>query len=354
MKKLIARTLFFLFAISFNFVSAKQEEPDPLYLYSEPQDYTAVEKDIKVKDPRTLNEKLRAKLHLKPTKKIYLHNIDKSAQPVTEEDYLKFAEDKKRADFEIPQPVFEAENDLILPDPKFRVIRYNTPPGQRNIDLRKLVGQRRSASLGILSPDKTKMVYTQASFYPQFNQTACEAFYIPIENTDDAYDVLYNTNVIQREMKPIISTGTDELRNFEFKTLYPLDWSEDGTKIAFKEKIGSNLHGTWKTNVIVYDFETEKTIRLNAVREAIIYWWRQNKQIELKDFMWDIYPVGWSKSSPDRIIVYAYAYTEDKPFFLGTWSIDYNESKSKLESIDSTDVEIGLHGFGLKRIKLEN
>ena len=34
-------------------------------------------------------------------------------------------------------------------------------------------------------------------------------------------------------------------------------------------------------------------------------------------------------------------------------SIDYNEEKSQLISIDSTNVEIDLNGFGLKEVKLE-
>ena len=62
-------------------------------------------------------------------------------------------------------------------------------------------------------------------------------------------------------------------------------------QIAFKEKIGSNADDTWQTNLIVYDFTSKNWKRLTAVREAVIYWWRQNKQIELKDYMWDIFPV---------------------------------------------------------------
>lgn len=354
MFKLFTSIFLLMFLCSIQNAFAKQADIDPLYLYSEPLDSSKIEQKVEVKDPRTLNEKVRAKLHLKPTKKIYLHNIDKSNQPVTIDDYYKMAADKKRSEFEIPKPIFEPEKDIILPDPKFRVIRYNTPPGQRNFDVTKLVAQRRVSSPGILSPDKTKMVYTQAFFYPQYKQTGCAAYYIPVKNTEDAYDILYNTNVIQQEMKPIVRSGMDETQDFQFMTLYPIDWSIDGTKIAFKEKIGSNLEETWKTNIVVYDFERGKVTRLSAVREAIIYWWRQNKQIELKDYMWDIYPIGWSKEDHNRLIVYAYAYTNSSPLFLGTWSIDYNNVKSKLESINSTEVEIDLHGLGLKQIKLEN
>lgn len=355
------RSKFFLTAISVLFLFstityAKEKMPDPLYKTSETLDYTKIEKEpVKEKDPRTLNEKLREKLHLPPTKKVYYHNLDRSNAPVTVDDYYKLAIEKKRKDFEIPLPEFSNDGDIILPDPQFRVIKYNTPPGQRNIDLTQLVARRTVSSPGILSPDKTKMVYTKCFYYPKFAQTSSAAYFIPINpDIKDVYDVLYRTNVMEGDTAPIFSIGMDGVQKYQFKTLYPIDWSKDSSKIAFKEKIGSNQHETWQTNIIIYDFNFQKWKRLTAVREAVIYWWRQNKQIELNDYMWDIYPIGWDKNNPDRIIVYAYAFTTDKPLFLGTWSIDYNEDKSSLISIDSTYAQIDLNGFGLKEIKMEH
>ncbi len=348
--------LLFISVLFFQYpIFAKQNEiPDPLFLNSPVLDSSNSLPQKKEVDNRTINEKFREKFHLPPTKKIYYHNIDKSNQPVTMDDYYKIAADKKRKDFVVPKPIFTAENDIILPDPHYRVIRYNTPPGQRNIDLSSIVNTRTAKSPGILSPDKTKMVYTQANFYPEFSQTSSEAFFIPVSNQNDAYDALFMTNIIQQQMKPIVSSGFDSIQNYQFKTLFPIDWSKDSSKIAFKEKIGSNINQTWVTNVIIYDFNSHKAKKLTAVREAIIYWWRQNKQIDLKDYLWDIFPVGWDKNNPDRLIVYAYAFSSAKPLFLGTWSIDFNEEKSSLVSIDSTDVEIDLNGFGLKEIKFEH
>lgn len=353
--KLFIAVLTFLLASSI-FVLAKENMPDPLYLNSDVLDYSKIEKTVeKPKDPRTLNEKIRAKLHLPPTKKIYYHNIDRSNFPVTMDDYFALSAEKKRNDFEIPQPSFEQNGDVILPDPHYRVIRYNSPPGQRNIDLTQLVSQRVASSPGILSPDKAKMVYTKSFFYPRSMQTASAAYYIPVNNSiSDAYDALYLTNVMQGNPQSIFSVGMDSFKRFRYVTLFPIDWSKDSSKIAFKEQIGSNIHETWITNVIIYDFNSMSWKRLTAVREAIIYWWRQNKQIEINDYLWDIFPIGWDKSNPDRLIVYAYAFTKDNPLFLGTWSIDYNEEKSMLVSIDSTDIQIDLNGFGLKEIKMEN
>ncbi len=347
--------LLVLFCISGINCLSKENIPDPLYLNSPVLDSSKIEEPVKESDPRTLNEKLREKLHLPKTKKIYYHNIDKSHIPLTMEDYHTAAADKKRKDFEIPEPIFTSEDDIIIPDSHYRVIRYNTPPGQRNIDLSQIVSKRTVSSAGILSPDKTKMVYTKCFFYPKLSQTSSSAYYIPVNKRyKDAYDALYMTNVMEGDTKSIVKTGMDEIQTYQFKTLFPIDFSKDSTKIAFKEKIGSNLEETWQTNVIIYDFKTKSWKRLLAVREAIIYWWRQNKQIDLKDYMWDIFPIGWDKNNPERLIVYAYAFTKDNPLFLGTWSIDYNEEKSMLISIDSTNVEIDLNGFGLKEIKFEN
>lgn len=345
-----------LFIFSSFCVFAKENLPDPLYRSSDTLDYTKIEKEPeKEKDPRTLNEKLREKLHLPPTKRIYYHHIDKSNMPVTIDDYYQYAQDKKRKDFEIPLPKFTQDEDIILPNPHFRVVKYNTPPGQRNIDLKQLVARRTVSSPGILSPDKTKMVYTKSFFYPRLVQTSSAVYSIPINpNITDAYDILYRTNVMEGDVAPLFTVGMDTQQKYQYKTLYPIDWSSDSSKIAFKEKIGSNIHDTWKTNVIIYDFDLKQWKRLTAVREAIIYWWRQNKQIELNDYMWDIFPIGWDKNNPDRIVVYAYAFTSGKPLFLGTWSIDYNEDKSALISIDSTYVQIDLNGYGLKEVKLEH
>ena len=350
MKK--ALLLFSILAFS-TVAIAKDNAPDPLYLATPPLNPDDFKKEEKVKDPRTFSERFRAKFNLPPTKKIYLHNIDKSGQPITMDDYYKLAIDKKRKDFIVPTPVFNQEEDIILPNPQFRVIRYNTPPGQRNIDLRKIVANNKANSPGILSPDKTKMVYTQSVFLRMFSQTASHAYYIPVANPNDAYDVLFNTNVVQQQMDPILSVGFEEIQQNQFKTLFPIDWSKDSRKIAFKEKVGSNIEQTWQTNVVVYDFETKRVKRLTAVREAIVYHWR-SKDIDLKNYMWDIFPVGWDKNNPDRMIVYAYAFTTGQPMFLGTWSIDSNENKSELISIDSTQVEIDLNGYGLKEIKLEH
>lgn len=323
-------------------------------------------------------EKYKETVQTKNTRRYKAYLLDKEYQPKLEEDYQYMAQEIKRYEIEPPKPILENHPKIIMPNMHYRVVSFNSPPGQRDIDISRIIYDKTAVSPAILSPDKTKMVYTKCFFYPKFVQTSAAAYFIPIQeesdaynvagenqiniyvmtevtNTADAYTILVNRNNIQQDMTPIVTVGMDTVNQYKFTTLFPLDWSKDSQKIAFKEKMGSNMYGTWITNIIVYNFKTQSWKRLSAVREAIIYWWRVNQKIELKDYMWDIFPVGWDKNNYNRLIVYAFAYTKDKTRYkyLGTWSIDYNEESSALVD-DNGVIDIDLNGFGLQEIPSQN
>lgn len=309
-------------------------------------------KENKVKDPRTLNEKIRGKLHLPKTRKIYYHNLDMSHQPRTNIDYKLMAADVKRADFKIPEPIYQKKPKFIIPDPHYRVVFYNTPPGARRMELNNLYKFRKVDSQSILSPDKQRLVYTSVYYYPKLVQTGYDAHYIKVKEGVSIPDALKKTYITQQEMEPIVSSVNDKLDEYRLATLFPLDWSKDGNKIAFKEQIGSTVDGIWETNVVVYDFNTKTVRRLDTIREAVEYYWRVNFGIDLGQYMWDLYPLGWSAEDENRIVFYAYAFSKTKPYFLGTWSIDFEETTSRLISIDETSVPISVNGYGLQLIEL--
>ncbi|MBR6162479.1 hypothetical protein IKQ26_01125 [bacterium] len=311
-----------------------------------------MKKEKKPKDPRTLNEKVRRKLHLPKTRKIYYHNLDLSRQPMTNIDYKLMAADVKRENFKIPEPVYQKKPKFVIPDPHYRVVFYNTPPGARRFELNGLYKYRKLDSQSILSPDKQRIVYTSVYYYPKLVQTGYDAHYIKVKEGVSIPDALKKTYITQQEMKPIVSSVNDKLDEYRLATLFPLDWSKDGSKIAFKEQIGSTVDGVWETNVIVYDFNTEQTYRLDTLREAVEYYWRVNFGIDITKYMWDLYPVGWSAEDENRIVFYAYAFSKTKPYFLGTWSIDFEETSSRLISIDETFVPISVNGYGLRLIEL--
>lgn len=54
---------------------------------------------------------------------------------------------------------------------------------------------------------------------------------------------------------PILSTDKSITDGYSFRTLTPIDFSPDGSKLLVKEKIGYSKDGIWQTNAIVYDLQ---------------------------------------------------------------------------------------------------
>lgn len=153
---------------------------------------------------------------------------------------------------------------------------------------------------------------------------------------------------INEGRKTIYRSQMDSLDLDVQKTLTVIDWSADGKKIAFKEKVSYTPEGLWRTNLLVYNLETGKIKELSEVREAIQYYWRENHNLYLKDYRWDIYPIGWDALNPERIIVFAYAATGEKPKYLGAWSIDFYGDRAMLMSLTDTNFQVSQNGSCLK------
>lgn len=286
-------------------------------------------------------------------------NITNNA-PKTFEEYVQMSVEKKRSAITIPEPVYEKDPKIIdLPDPSLRIVKYNIPAGSQDLNLTTLLSNRKVNSIGVLSPDLSKIVYTSVVFYPSQEQVSSDVFLInlPPQSNDNSYNFaedikkrLKFAHEINRERTPLLSEKFHISETEAMKSFVIVDWSSDSKKIAFKEKIGSTQKGIWQTNLWVYDFESQKARRLNEVREAVRYWWLTNKNIDLIDYMWDIFPVGWDSINSNQIIVYAYAYTDSAPKFLGTWSVDCQGANSHLLSLERTDFAITTSGYILKSI----
>lgn len=288
----------------------------------------------------------------KPKKKSSKNITNKA--PMTYEDYVNMSKDIKRSEFKIPEPKLEKDSKLVaLPDPHFRVVKYNLPPGSKDIDLTALYKLRKADSPGVLSPDYSKMVYSSVFYYPAENQVTSEMYLINLDKSLTVLEKIRTANKVAEEITPLLSTDLSQLETESFKSLVLLDWSKDSTKLAVKEKVGSTIDGKWRTNLLVYDFKTSQVKELNEIREAIRYWWKTKQNLDLVDYMWDIYPVGWDAVNPDRLIVYAYAYTNSSPKFLGTWSVDYSGNHSELMSLSSTNFAISTNGLSLKAVGRE-
>ena len=336
---------------------AKFEDAElPDMLVPEPETPEQIKKKEKEQQKKLKHSNKKTKpAKFKKSKKMKKKSFNKvnseNKAPKTFAQYLEMSKEVKREDKKIPRPTYPKDDKIVnLPDPNTRIVKYNTPPGSKDLDLRLLMTRRELVTQGILSPDKKRLVYSTVYSYPTAEQVASEMFFINIPKGTSLLSALRDFHTMEAVRKPILKAGTEKLFQYEKRTLTLIDWSEDGQKIAVKEKIGSQTQGPWKTQIWTYDFETKTAYELTAIREAIRYYWRTVKNLDLIDYMWDIYPIGWDLYNKDRIVVYAYAYGKNHKGakFLGTWSIDYKNQRSELMSETATDFEVSINGYQLE------
>lgn len=292
----------------------------------------------------------------------YIHNVLKEEEKekygrqkfnykpsgyMTVEEYEALSKYKDKTDEKPEVPKVVKGSDMkYVPQPTYKIVRYNDPPGSPELSItKKFYKLRQYNGQGITAPDFSIMVYPVVYYYPNSASTASDLFVIPLEETGTSLNKIMKANVKKRLPEPIVSTEKSIDNSDAFRSLTPIDFSTDSKKLLLKEKIGSTQDGIWKTNAIVYDFDTQTSYNLVELRDAIIYYWKQNKGLNLDESRWDIFPLGFLKDEPDRIAAYAYAYTGEKPIFLGVWSVDIHGEQSRLISFDLSSVNISINGF---------
>lgn len=271
---------------------------------------------------------------------------------MTTEEYelLSAPKDKMKEESPIPKPE-KAADVKYLPQPDYKIVRYNDPPGSPEISLGRMFKTRRQQNAqGIVSPDYTMLVYPALYYYPVRDTVSCDLFVIPLDENETALNKILKANIMHRIPTPIMSTEKSIDTMTAFRTLTPVDFSADGTKLLVKEKTGSSHDGIWKTEAIIYDFETKSSYKLNELRDAIIYYWDEYKALSLNDVRWDIFPLGFDENNPERIFADAYAYVRNgaAPIYLGLWSIDINGTQARLAGFDKPDVTVSMNGLKIK------
>ena len=280
------------------------------------------------------------------------HPKPKNNMPKTMQDYYREVNKAAAKNMQIPSPEFEKDNKLVdLPEPEIFLRKYNDPPGTVDINLNSLKKKRQINSIGVVSPQYDKMVYSTIFYYPSTKTASSELYLLDLDMEKDVQSRIADAHV-NRGKITIYRAEMDSLDLDIQKSITVLDWSTDGKKIAFKEKISFAPEGLWRTNLIVYNLETGSIKELSEVRGAIEYYWKQ-QNLNLKDYRWDIYPIGWDSINPERLIVFAYAATGEKPKYLGAWSIDYKGDRAMLLSLTSADFLVTQNGYCLKT-KLKN
>lgn len=300
----------------------------------------------------------------------YVHNVQKKEEKekyekkvmdrkpsgyMTVEEYELLSAPKDRMTMDIEVPKIPTPADMLyVPQPSYRIVKYNNPPGSPEITIgTSLYKRRQQNAQGIVSPDFKKLVYPSVYYYPNSASTACDLFVINLEEAKSNKDKILTANVLHRVSEPILSTEKSNENLYTFRTLTPVDFSPDGTKLLVKEKIGSTKDGIWKTTPIVYDFVNNTSYNLIEIRGAIVYYWERYKNLDLDDKRWDIYPLGFDAENPDWVIVNAVAYTGNTPINLGIWKVTYTGEQSRLVTFDNTAVNVSMNGYKLVKAGVE-
>lgn len=267
---------------------------------------------------------------------------------MTVQEYEELSQYKDKSTETFERPKIEAPSDFMyIPKPLYSIVRYNDPPGSPELRLgKRIYNVRQINAQGVVSPDYTKLVYPAVYYYSDSASVACDVFVIPLDDEDTNLNKILKANAAKRISVPILSTDKLIDNYAAFRTITPVDFNTDGTKILLKEKIGSSEDGIWETIPYVYDFETKTDYDLTPVRDAIVYFWKEYMELDLDNNRWDIYPLGFDVKNPNNVIVQAFAFTGVKPVFLGTWSIDSKGTRSQLVTFDKDYIpEVSSNGY---------
>ncbi|MBQ8669016.1 hypothetical protein IJ472_04495 [bacterium] len=283
----------------------------------------------------------------KKDKESKIYNLTPSGY-MTVDQYEALSEYKDKSNLQIDIPQFQTPSSFkYVPKPLYRIVRYNDPPGSPEISLgKRLYLKRQVNAQGIISPDFSMLVYPAVYYYTNSASVACDLFVIPLEDGDTNLNKVLRANTAKKLPDPIMTTDKTIDNYAAFRTLTPVDFTPDGSKLLVKQKIGSREDGIWQTSIYVYDFKTKVDYDLFEIRDAIVYFWEEYMAMNLDEKRWDIYPIGFDKKDPNKIIVQAFAFTGEKPVFLGTWSVDWQGNQSRLISFDKNyKPEVSVNGF---------
>ena len=270
----------------------------------------------------------------------------KSNRPHTVEEYQELSKEKKTEDIKIPDPQLPKNDKLInMPSPKFVLEKYNYPAGIRSTNLNGLKTNSQIFGRGVATQQGDKMAYV-ASYYNNTNTTVTSEIYIILNTQNKSIqEFLRTANVANKINTPIMSSGVGNTINSQQNILSIVDWAADGKKLAIKETIGERTKGIWQTNLWVYDIEAREAKELFELRNSIKSWWKNNKNIVLEDYMWDIKPLGWEAAKKDRLIAEAFIHSKGLPFFLGEWAINADGSFPEMLSEKKRTTKIEANGL---------
>ena len=142
------------------------------------------------------------------------------------------AKTKKEVSAEVKTGELPKDSNMVyVPQKTFKLVKYNDPIGSPELNLpRKLNFDRQINAQGIISGDKTILVYPAVYYYAQADCTSCDLFLIKLDPSLNDTEKVMRANIIQKETKPLMSTSKDIDTKYVFRTLTPIDFSVDNKR----------------------------------------------------------------------------------------------------------------------------
>ena len=139
---------------------------------------------------------------------------EKSTMPesgyMTVEEYesQSRAKSKKEVSAEVKLGEVPKDSNMVyVPQKTFKLVKYNDPIGSPELNLpRKLNFDRQINAQGIISGDRTMMVYPSVYYYALQDCTSCDLFLIKLDPKLNDTDKAIYANIVQKVEKPILST----------------------------------------------------------------------------------------------------------------------------------------------------
>lgn len=240
------------------------------------------------------------------------------------------------------------------------------------LNLWNLEEQRFFRSPVVLSPDKTRMAYTDITFMPYTRQTTAALFIVPLsppppdpttgvlltpegEPVPDAVRQQQYAQAMAARVNParnlknrqkLYSTGEDRTRRFSFRTLTVVDWSASGRRLLVKQRQGKLHVGLRTSDIVIYDTVTGISRPLSEIHRIIRYQWLQKNVIpDLDRLSWEIEPLGWAPGSDSVIVLKAWAMDAKEKMFLGCWRYDVDGERTELVSLVDEPLPVAANGL---------
>ena len=321
---------------------AYQQIIDELFSEQQPQETTLQEETPEEEEIIPASETTPENQIETPEEKQGFISSFKEKIQKSKEERNKKKEKKKKA----KEPPVEE----LVPQGDYRFVKYNDLAGEIELDLLNLKVEKQLNTAGCISPDFSKLAYSQVYFYPSINRVASELFYINLDKTKPPMKSVREATIKDRVEIPLLSKGLENVNSQIFKTIIPVDWSYDSSKLLIKTRYGETQRDLWECSTWIYDFDTNKIHELSNLKKDIRDDYLNRFGVILSAYQWDVQPIGWDINNHERIIVYAYGMKRDKHrIFLGAWSVGYKNGDILFLSKTKNNYQIGKYGYKVKR-----